>query len=249
MESTILAAERVFSRLQDSELAKRNVGLYLKSSEYSTVVPEDLVQNMDDEHTFARLLEAALADDDATLFQQLCYEQSSEKFLTVFNDYFGLSAFFVYSAACCLSFYLDIQLKDYDAWSDICNEYLFDAIEEEMWEWSWTPAYRSQELAILYLLHYKGGISATSLLKKCIIHGFSAFYAPLVAIGARFEVDDLYLADYSLTSLRTLLSEGLLDVLKVSATGEDWAHLTETFMDLTYPEEEASDEEPSDVEE
>ena len=245
MESTILSAKRVFSHLADSELAKRNVGMYLKSSEYTVVNSEDLAHNMSgDDLALAYLLEAALADDDVKLFDQLyeqvCYEDGYEKFLTVFNDYFGLSAFFVYSAVSCLSYYLDIQLEDPEAWSESCEEYLFDSIEEDMWELSWAPSYRNQELAILYLLHYKGGISATSLLKKCIVHGFSAFYAPLVAIGARFEVDDLYLADYSLTDLRTLLSEGLLDELKASATSEDWAHLTETFMDLTYPEEEVS---------
>ena len=247
METTILAAERVFSRLEGSELSTRNIGLYLTSKEYGLPEKEitELVKDIhSDDATLAYLVEAALADDDVTLFNELYDEVGYERFLDVFADYFGLSAFFIYSAASCLAYYLDAQLEDPEAWADLCDEYLFDSIEEDLWELSWSPTYRNQPLAILYLLHFKGGISATSLLKKCIMHGFSAFYAPLVAIGARFEVDDLYLADHPLTDLRTLLNEGLLDTFKASATPEDWACLTQTFIDLTYPDDETdSDDE------
>ena len=245
METTILAAaERVFSRLEGSELSTRNIGLYLTSSEYATSKPVNLANNTDDDNTLAILIEAALAADDVTLFNALYDEVGYARFLYVFADYFGLSAFFIYSATSCLAYYLDAQLEDPEAWADLCDEYLFDSIEEDLWELSWSPTYHNQPLAILNLLHFKGGISATSLLKKCIMHGFSAFYAPLVAIGARFEVDDLYLADHPLTDLRTLLDEGLLDTFKASATSEDWACLTQTFIDLTYPDDDSdSDDE------
>ena len=245
METTIQEATRVFLTLAGSELSTRKVGLYLRPDAYKLITEHepaelaDLVGSAaDDDDLLAWLTEAALAADDVHLFHALYEQVGYERFLSVFADYFGLSSFFVYSAVTCLSYYLDAQLEDPAAWSEMCEEYLFDEYEEDLWEKDWSPSWRRHGLAVLYLLHFKGGISATSLLKKCILHRFSAFYHPLVAIGARFEVEDLYLADFSLSDLRTLLYDGLLDTLKVSARPEDWVYLTQKFVDLTGSDDE-----------
>jgi len=239
METTIREAKRVFAGLASGEY-DQDAGFYLKSTEYE--MSEDDIDKLvtdasDDDNALVSLIEASLSKDDAGLFNALYEQVGYERFLYVFDEYFGLSAFFVYTSVSCLSHYLDAQMEDPEAWGEACEQALFNEHESDCWENDWSPSYRSQSLAVLYLLHFKGGLSATSLLKKCIIHGFSAYYAPLVAIGARFEVDNLYLADFSCRDLRDLLEEGLLDELTAHATSEDWAYLTKKLL-KELPDEE-----------
>lgn len=209
-------------------------GWYLKPSAYKQTkddIDEIIEQSAESNDTLALLVEAALAADDATLFSALYEHAGWDMFIHVVDDYFGLCGFFVYCSPSCLTVYLDLQLEEPEAWAETCDQRLFDELEKEFWQLDWAPKWRGNPLAILYLLHFKGGIRATSLLKKCIQHGFTAFYAPLRALGARFEVDDLYSADHAKKDLCTLLEAGLLDELAVSATQEDWVYLLKTLLE------------------
>jgi hypothetical protein len=179
------------------------------------------------------LLEAALACDDVDLFRAIHDTIGTSAFLDTFTETLGLCAFFVYSAVSCTSVYLDYCNEDGERewWEDSREEELFD--ESRDWYESWSPKDYDHDLAVLYLLHYKGGISASSLLKICIQYGHSAYYTPLCVIGAKFEVDDLYRASpKTRKELTYLLTSGLLDALKQHGCTEDWLELTRLLMTL-----------------
>jgi len=230
MASLTTLAKITFENLIEWDIKAE--GWYLHPADYTQDVEALVESSRTSYDALAKLVEAALAADDAQLFLTLCEYNGWETFESVVTDYFGLSAFFVYGSHACLIAYLDLHLDDPDTWVKTREERLFDTLETDFWELDWAPAWRNNPLGILYLLHYKGGISARSLLKKCIQCASSAFYAPLLALGAAFEVDDLYLADHTLDDLKTLLNEGLLDTLKENAAEEDWVYLTETLLAL-----------------
>jgi hypothetical protein len=232
MASVKTLAVRALELLIDQDYTNAE-GWYLTPSEYEQTKDDidALIDESEDSHdALARLVEAALAADDADLFYALYEHAGWDSFEHVMTEYFGLSSFFVYCSAACLTTYLDLHLEDPDTWAETCEERLFDELETDFWELDWAPSWRNNSLAILYLLHFKGGISAHSLLKKSIQHGFSAYYAPIRALGASFEVDDLYTTNHDIEDLRTLLSEGLMDTLKTDATTEDWVYLVEKLL-------------------
>lgn len=233
MASVKTLAVRALETLIDHDNTKAE-GWYLKPSDYEQTKDDidEIIETSAESHdALALLVETALADDNAELLYALYEHVGWEPFEHVVTDYFGLAGFFVYGSHACLTTYLDLHLEVPDVWVETCEERLFDELEADFWELDWAPSWRNSPLAILYLLHFKGGISATSLLKKCIQHGFSAFYAPLRALGGRFEVDDLYTTHHDIEDLRTLLSEGLLETLKTDAAPEDWAYLVEKLLE------------------
>lgn len=234
MASLKTLAVRALGELLEDEDYTNDKGWYLKPSEYADFKDEldDHLKDVESSDTLARFLEAALAADNADLFDALYKHVGWEPFEDAVVTYFGLFGFFVYSSSACLTVFLDLQLKEApDVWAETCEERLFDELEMSFWDLEWTPPSKTNALAIFYLFHFKGGISATSLLKKCIHHDFSALYAPLRALGARFEVDDIYSTNRTTEDLRMLLSEGLLETMKADAAPEDWAYLVEKLLE------------------
>lgn len=209
-------------------------GWYLKPSEYEnfknnlTAVIEECTASHD---ALARLVEAALASDNSDLFYALYKYVEWDSFEYVVDNYFGLVGFYVYCSTACLTVYLDlIQMEDPATWAETCEERLFEELESDFWALDWSQAW-GNPLAILYLLHFKGGISATSLLKKSVQHGFTAYYAPLRALGGRFDVDDMYSANHDTEDLRMLIANGFLETLKTDAKPEDWTYLVEKLLE------------------
>lgn len=218
-----------------SQKNTKATGWYLKPEDYEKTKKEidDIVEDIPESRdTLTRMVEVALANDDADLLRALYELVGWDAFEDVLANDFGLAAFFVYGSAACMTAYLDTHIaEDPDTWVETCEERLFDELEYDFWQLEWAPSWREDTLAILYLLHFKGGISATTLLKKCIHHGFSSYYAPLCALGGRFEVDDLYNTNHTVENLHALLTGGLLETLKKSAATEDWVYLVNKLLE------------------
>lgn len=246
METTLENAVRVLSLLKDVRAGEEEFGWYLKSTAYATTSAVELVGSVKESpEALAKLTEAALSVDDSRLFDAVAAYVGWDAFVDMATTYFGLSAFFVYGASACLTSYLSLWLENDPAtWADEHEMFLFDQHETEFWDLDWSESWRAgNRLAILYLLHFRGGVRKASLLQKCIQHNASEFYPSLVALGARFSVDDVYRIPDTVTldDLKEILSDGLITAFKEGAKSDDWFYLVQLLIAKVKEDEEDKD--------
>lgn len=215
-------------------------GWYLHPERDYTLSQEDVTTlcrdvSVETSSARAKLTEAALATDNARLFECVHDAVGAGVFLPWFDDEFGLDAFASYSAVACLTFYLDgmqTTCARWDAWLEQRNHVLFNELTRDFWTYEWElPGRPRQLLAILYLLRFLGDIPPRVLLKKCLQTKLLECIAPLVALGASFEADDVYLLpECTNDEWTTVLDDGLLATLKAEGTPDMWDYLVRRLI-------------------
>jgi hypothetical protein len=243
-DPTVLSeALRVFRRLRRYGVPPTySVGFYLSNAQYDmrTEDVKALIQ-YPTETNLVRLVEAALAADDAPFLVSLRNLVELDVLLHLIDTKLGLGAFWAYAAVCCLTVYLD--WVEPETWQRMRELRLFDQDDADRWRETWATKHYENYLAVLYLLHFKGGIPATSLLQKCVQHGFTAFYKPLIALGATFSTDDIYrMENPSTDDVQDALDAGLLKTLEHYGTKRELADTVRLLLraaDAISSEEES----------